>query len=490
MLETPSRYPAPGEIIDGKYRIDRLLGEGGMGAVMGAYHMMLRAPVALKFISPDMLRVPGAVERFLNEGVAARNIRSDHVVRIDDVGRLPTGLPYIVMEMLAGCDLSELLEREGVTGLPVPRAVHFVLQILRGLHVAHSAGIIHRDLKPSNAFVITNDGEGDFVKLLDFGISKVPQEREGAQQLTQTNTGLGTPLYMSPEQARNAREATPRSDLYSVSAILFELLTGRTPYIAETPNDLLFKLFTAEPDSLKGVRPDLPDALCDIVHSGLSKDPEGRPGSALEYAELISPFADERSNELIGRLRAAGTSPSTVRNSLPRGPSVSQLPQGSGLDQTVVASSMTAPVVPARKDAQAPANGQVAKSAATQLNMGDAEAAAAPPRQSRGLMFAGGALLLVGLGFGGAVAMRGTGSAGEVPAASAVAPVASPPPTPQVSAAPAPSGPTVTPIAASAVASAAPPEASATAPKIAKPIGRPPVTGTGSKNPFNVGIVQ
>jgi serine/threonine-protein kinase len=324
-VTTTSAYPSPGEVIDGKYRIERILGEGGMGAVMAAYHVILKSHVALKFISPDVIRVPGAVERFMNEGVAARGIQSDHIVRVDDVGVLPSGLPYLVMEMLQGCDLSELIEREAPSGLPVPRAVHFVLQILRGLHVAHSKGIIHRDLKPSNAFVILRDGEPDFIKLLDFGISKITQEPgKESQQLTQTNTGLGTPLYMSPEQARNAREATPRSDLYSVSAILYELLTGRTPYLAESPNDLLFKLFTAEPDPILSVRADLPPDLARLIHQGLSKDPESRPASALEFAELLVPFADARSTEIIARVRAVtgGVPASTLLSGEGRGASL------------------------------------------------------------------------------------------------------------------------------------------------------------------------
>jgi serine/threonine protein kinase len=293
-VSSPSSYPSAGEVIDGKYRIERVLGEGGMGAVMAAYHVILKSHVALKFISPDVLRVPGAVERFMNEGVAARGIQSDHIVRVDDVGILPSGLPYLVMEMLQGCDLSELVEREAPSGLPIPRAIHFVLQILRGLHVAHSKGVIHRDLKPANAFVIQRDGESDFIKLLDFGISKISQEPgKEAQQLTQTNTGLGTPLYMSPEQARNAREATPRSDLYSVSAILYELLTGRTPYQAESPNDLLFKLFTAEPDPILSVRSDLPPGA-------RRPDPPG-PLQGPRVSPVLGPRVRRASGPLRGR---------------------------------------------------------------------------------------------------------------------------------------------------------------------------------------------
>src|SRR5579872_6409222 len=142
-------YPQPGEVLEGKYRVERLLGEGGMGAVARATHLLRRAPVALKFMSPAVLALQGAVERFVNEGVAASQIDSDHVVKVFDVGRLPTGAPYLVMEFLDGRDLGELLAAEGPR-LPAPRAVHFTLQMLRALQMAHNAGIVHRDMKPSN----------------------------------------------------------------------------------------------------------------------------------------------------------------------------------------------------------------------------------------------------------------------------------------------------------------------------------------------------
>ncbi|HEX3770698.1 MAG TPA: serine/threonine-protein kinase, partial [Polyangiaceae bacterium] len=221
-------------MLDGKYRVEHLLGEGGMGAVAKATHILRRAPVALKFMSGAVLSLAGAVERFVNEGVAASQIDSDHVVKVFDVGRLPSGAPYLVMEFLEGCDLGQLLEREGPT-LPVGRAVHFTLQALRALHTAHAAGIVHRDMKPSNCFIIDKDGEPDFVKLVDFGISKVRAAEDGSSaQLTRTNSALGTPLYMSPEQARSPRDVDHRTDIYSVGAILYEMLAGRTPYTADT----------------------------------------------------------------------------------------------------------------------------------------------------------------------------------------------------------------------------------------------------------------
>jgi serine/threonine-protein kinase len=299
-------YPQAGEVLEGKYRVEQLLGEGGMGAVAKATHMLRRAPVAIKFMSPAVLALQGAVERFVNEGVAASQIDSDHVVKVFDVGRMPTGAPYLVMEFLDGCDLGQLLAREGGRLEPI-RAVHFTLQILRALQTAHASGIIHRDMKPSNCFIINKDGEPDFVKLVDFGISKVRSDDTQAHQanLTRTNSALGTPLYMSPEQARSPRDVDHRADLYSVGAILYELLTGRTPYVAESGEytEILFKIFTTEPEPLRSLRPEIHEGLAQVVHHALVRDPNQRFSSASEFAEALVPFADERSGQVVQRLR-------------------------------------------------------------------------------------------------------------------------------------------------------------------------------------------
>ncbi len=302
---TISPYPQPGEVLDGKYRVEHLLGEGGMGAVAKATHLLRRAPVALKFMSGAVLSLQGAVERFVNEGVAASQIDSDHVVKVFDVGRLPSGAPYLVMEYLEGCDLGQLIEREGPT-LETARAIHFTVQALRALQTAHAAGIIHRDMKPSNCFVIAKDGEPDFVKLVDFGISKVRTGEDGqAAHLTRTNSALGTPLYMSPEQARSPRDVDHRTDLYSVGAILYEMLAGRTPYLTDSGEytEMLFKIFTTEPEPLAQVRPDLPEGLAAVVTRALQRDPNTRFASAAEMAEALAPFADERSAQILLRLR-------------------------------------------------------------------------------------------------------------------------------------------------------------------------------------------
>ncbi len=327
---TVSTYPQPGDVLDGKYRVERLLGEGGMGAVAKATHLLRRAPVALKFMSGAVLSLPGAVERFVNEGVAASQIDSDHVVKVFDVGRLPNGSPYLVMEYLEGLDLGQLLEREGPM-LPAPRAVHFVVQALRALQTAHAAGIVHRDMKPSNIFVIVKDGEPDFVKLVDFGISKVRAAEEGqGAHLTRTNSALGTPLYMSPEQARSPRDVDHRTDLYSVGAILYEMLAGRTPYTAESGEytEILFKIFTTEPEPLGRLRPDVPEGLVAVVHRALQRDLDARFASASDMAEALAPYADERSGQVLARLR-------TGRRSQTPGPlhSLTPLDEGSRATQ-------------------------------------------------------------------------------------------------------------------------------------------------------------
>ena len=303
-LSASSPFPQPGEVIDGKYQVIRTLGQGGMGAVVRAYHLDLQANVALKFMNPDFLEVPGAAERFRKEGIATRAIESDHVVRVFDTGRLPGGAPFLVMDCLEGKDLSQILAEQGKPGLPPARAVHFVLQILRGLQAAHGLGIVHRDMKPANCFVVRRDGEDDFVKLLDFGISKVLLPDNAS--LTSTQSSLGTPLYMSPEQARSPREVDERSDLYSVGVILYELLSGRTVFNSESGQltELLFKLFTAEPEPIDGLVADLPEGFAKVVHKALARSPKDRYASALEMAEALEPFADARGALLIAKMRA------------------------------------------------------------------------------------------------------------------------------------------------------------------------------------------
>jgi eukaryotic-like serine/threonine-protein kinase len=294
-------YPKAGDILVEKYRVDRMLGEGGMGAVARATQLIMQMPVALKFMSPVFLNVDGAVERFIKEGQAAGRIRSEHVVQIFDVDLLESGAPYIAMECLDGVDLQAIIEQGGP--LPVARAVHFVVQILRGLQSAHAVGIVHRDMKPSNCFVINRDGEVDFVKLLDFGISKVSQP--GGVNLTATNSALGTPLYMAPEQASSPRDVDLRSDIYSVGVIAYELLTSVTPFTSESGEltEILFKLFTADVPPIRSRREDLPEALASVIHKALSRNPAERFVNAAEFAEALRPFASQGTCAYIDKMQ-------------------------------------------------------------------------------------------------------------------------------------------------------------------------------------------
>jgi serine/threonine-protein kinase len=302
-----SGYPQPGEIIDEKYRIERLLGAGGMGAVVEATHLLRRAPVALKFMSARLVHDPAVVERFLNEGVAASRINNEHVVSVLDVSKLPSGQPYLVMEYLEGLDLAKLLANEGNPGLrDVPRCIHFVLQVLRGLQVAHAAGIIHRDLKPANCLVVQRDDEADFLKIVDFGISKLSTE---PLNLTKVGSALGTPLYVSPEQARDPASVDARGDLYSVAVILYELLSGRTPF--HPPSGQLSELFmalaTKDPQSLDTIRGDLPPGLDNAVLKGLAKTPDARYRSAADMAAALVQFGDLRSERVARQLLQRST---------------------------------------------------------------------------------------------------------------------------------------------------------------------------------------
>ena len=428
----PPAYPEAGEVLDGKYQVERLLGEGGMGAVAKATHLLRRAPVALKFMSPAVMSMPGAVERFINEGVAASQIDSDHVVKIFDVGQLKTGAPYLVMEYMEGVDLSDLLAKEGTPGLPLARSVYFTVQTLRGLQVAHAAGIVHRDMKPSNCFVVEKDGEADFVKLLDFGISKVQQP--GGGHITRTNSALGTPLYMSPEQARSPRDVDLRSDIYSVGVILYELLTGRTPFHSETGEftEILFKIFTMDPPPVKTLRPDLPDGLCDVIHRALARDPKDRFNSATDMAQALGPWADERSHHMLSRMRNVA---SRMPSGLPPKPSMPP-------PQSIVPPALDARATPGEAMAKTQHSAGSLPPRALHASESDAPSAhlAGAPRTDIGVTRDAGppattarggakrsalvygvpvALVVVLLGVGGAVAMRSRGATGTASADSA-----------------------------------------------------------------------
>ena len=232
MVSLMSSQPEPvgactvreGEILAGKYRVERLLGSGGMGMVVAAHHLDLDEKVALKLLLPGAATNPMLVARFVREARAAAKIKSEHVARVTDVGQLEDGSPYMVMEHLEGSDLAAYLTRTGP--LPVAEAVDFVLQACEALAEAHGLGIVHRDLKPANLFCVQRVDDQRSIKVLDFGISKISVDT-ASQSLTQTSALMGSPLYMSPEQMQSARTVDARADIWSLGVILFELLAGR-----------------------------------------------------------------------------------------------------------------------------------------------------------------------------------------------------------------------------------------------------------------------
>lgn len=278
----------PGELLADKYRVDRVLGHGGMGVVVAARHVELDEWVAIKFLLPDLASDAGVVARFLREAKAAVRIRSEHVVRVSDVGRLASGLPYMVMEFLDGCDLAELVRRRGP--LPVDEAAILLLQACEALAEAHVQGIIHRDLKPQNLFLVHRADGSPCVKVLDFGIAKFTRSDDVAS-LTKTSAMMGSALYMSPEQLRAPKDVDARTDVWALGVVLFELLTGVKPFDADALPVLVAQILDGAPTKLRTLRPQAPAALESFLERCLEKDRERRFDSVAALAEALLPFA-------------------------------------------------------------------------------------------------------------------------------------------------------------------------------------------------------
>ena len=290
-----------GEVLAGKYRIERRIGEGGMGMVVVAHHLELDEPVAIKFLLPQALGNSEAVMRFAREARASVKIKSEHVARTLDVGKLENGAPYMVMEYLQGADLSARLRSSGP--LPIDQAVNFTLQACQALADAHAIGIIHRDIKPSNLFVIRKTDGNESVKVLDFGISKVTGAAAAGTDMgmTRTQTLMGSPLYMSPEQMASSRDVGAASDIWALGVTLHELLTGKTPFEAESITELCSKVLTQPTPRLREWRPGVPDGLQAVIDRCLEKEPAKRYSNVAELAIALMPFGTKR-----GRLSAEG----------------------------------------------------------------------------------------------------------------------------------------------------------------------------------------
>jgi serine/threonine-protein kinase len=303
----PERALGPGDVVAGKYRIERILGEGGMGYVLGARNITLDEPVAIKILKHDAVTSGDAVARFFREARAAVRMKGEHVAKVLDVGALDDGTPYMLMELLEGADLSAVVERSG--GLPIATAVDYALQTCEALAEAHALGIVHRDIKPSNLFLTTGVDGLPSVKVLDFGISKATNAIDATRPdfgLTETQTVMGSPQYMAPEQMRSSRRVDGRTDIWGLGTIMHELLTGEPPFVASSMPELFAMILQDPAPSLRARRNDVPPGLDAVVLKCLEKSPDARPATVLELARMLAPFASALSAGAAERVERVG----------------------------------------------------------------------------------------------------------------------------------------------------------------------------------------
>ncbi len=324
-----------GELLAGKYRVEQVLGVGGMGYVVAAMHEQLGKRVAVKLLVPELCENEDSVTRFLREARAAVKIHSEHVARVLDVGELTNGSPYMVMEFLSGRDLAEELDLPGQ--LEVPIAIDYLLQASEAVAEAHSLGLIHRDLKPANLFLTHRPDGTALVKVLDFGISKAinvdDSALEPAPSLTATHSLLGSPAYMSPEQIRRPKSVDTRTDIWSLGSILYELLVREPPFDADSPLALLAAVVSDPLPSVRDKRPDVPVELEAVIAKCLEKNPDNRYQTVSELADALAPFAPRSQpsvSRISGILRASALrltptdkSPSSERTLQSPGPGLS-----------------------------------------------------------------------------------------------------------------------------------------------------------------------
>ncbi|HEY2510456.1 MAG TPA: protein kinase [Polyangiaceae bacterium] len=468
-MPAPDLDLRPGDVLLGKYRVEDVLGRGGMGVVVAARHLSLDDRVAIKFLLPERLGDAESVERFLREARAAVRIRSQHIARVSDVGTMENGAPYIVMEYLEGKNLSAVVAQER---LPIPLALDLVLQAGEALAEAHASEIVHRDVKPSNLFLARHADGSPCMKVLDFGISKMPGAQDHA--LTRTGVVFGSPLYMSPEQLRSARDVDARTDVYSLGVVLYELLTGRVPYNGGDLPQLVYNIMHEATVPPRSLRPEVPEGLERAIARAMERDRNARFQSIAEFARAIEPFASPRAKESVERICGVLRAP--------RGPLFTERPgaESSGaaaaVTQAMEGQDATALLAP-----QVPLKGEAPSSLGS---FGATMKPPAPPRSALSRVKAapialGVVIAAAGIGLWAARSSRSS----EPPAPAAVIsePVAEPPPD---------SVPAKAPPAASIPSSAPSPTSSvpatvASAPPSAHPPVRPPppAAGTPPKHP-------
>jgi serine/threonine-protein kinase len=459
-----TQLAAPQGLVAGKYKLTRLLGRGGMGAVWEGTHTSLGTHVAVKFIDAEYAESPEARSRFENEARAAAKLRSKHVVEVYDHGLTEDGRPFIVMEYLQGEPLDKRLDRLG--RLPAKDTAHILLQVCRALTKAHAANIVHRDLKPENVFLVWDDDEGmDVAKVVDFGIAKFTDASMGSSSSTRTGSVLGTPYYMSPEQARGLRNVDYRSDLWSVAVIAYRCIVGALPFEGEAVGDLLVKLCTAPIPVPSQIVPDVPPGFDAWLAKALSREPAQRFSSAAQLAESLAAVCGlsvrgSYASAEIPRVSEAGTGPyGAVRPE----PSLAR-PEIVTAQASPIASSTGAPT----------------SQTAPRLDK--------PAGTSAGAIVAASLAALVVLGIGGAIAVKKLSASSEPQAATppAVLPPAPVVPSAATAVAPTPSvqpsEPTVAPSAASAQPAAVPAAKPGLKPT-PRPAGKPAPAKTPGEKP-------
>jgi serine/threonine-protein kinase len=298
------------QLLEDNYALERVIGCGGAGVVVAARHLRLGLRVALKFLRPDKPRDAEATARFVREGQIMARIRSPHVARMLDIGRLPDGEPFLVMEYLEGCDLSALLDARGP--LASAEAVAYVRQAAAGLAAAHAHGVIHRDLKPSNLFLTLAPNGTPLVKLVDFGTAE-PSANTDDSASAGKPTDMGSPPFVAPEQLRAERPADAKSDIWALGATLFTLLAGRSPFERRYLSETYLAILAGRVPDLCALRPDIERPLAAIVERCLAGDPEQRFASAAELGAALAPFATRA--QRAGTTRLARTRPSHASRS-------------------------------------------------------------------------------------------------------------------------------------------------------------------------------
>ncbi|HEY4183080.1 MAG TPA: serine/threonine-protein kinase [Kofleriaceae bacterium] len=285
MEEAAQRQLGPGTMLDEKYRIDGLIAVGGMGAVYHGTHTQLRKRVAIKVLNPQ-LNSPIMIERFKREAITASQIGHEGIAQVTDIGTSYDGEPFLVMELLEGESLATRCKRIGA--MPIDIACELACSILAPLGAAHAAGVVHRDLKPDNVYLV-RQSRGEMIKLLDFGISR-SAGGDGEFRLTTTGLVLGTPYYMSPEQARGDTNITPAADIYALGVIMYELMIGAVPISAENYNQLMYRVMVGEFVRPRQIRPDIPEALEQLILTTMALDPAQRPANADALERALLPF--------------------------------------------------------------------------------------------------------------------------------------------------------------------------------------------------------